>query len=484
MGNQPTRERKSPSFIAALLVLGIIIAILMVGILVLKVDLHVLLILCVLSTSLIAIAHGMTFTEITAAMTQGITRAMSAMFIFILIGVLIGSWISAGTVPALMYYGLKFVSPGIFLPMAFLLCCLTSLCTGTSWGTVGTMGIAMMGMGMGMGVPAPWIAGAVISGAVFGDKMSPISDTTVLASATTGANLYDHIKGMLYTTAPAFVIALVLYAIMGLKYAHGVLDDTDARLIGDTLAQNFNLNPIVMLPFVVLLVLSLLKVPAVPAMLFGALTGSVVGMIFQGLSLSEVLTAINSGYTQTSGIELVDTILNRGGIQSMMWTFSLSFIALCLGGVLDGAGFLHALIKGLVARIHNVGVLVLTVIATSTVATAAMAEVYLGIILNGTVYKKSFEAKGLKPQMLSRLVEEGSTCMGSLIPWTTMGAFMAGTLGVTTGQYLPFAFLNYLTPLLSIVFSFLGIAIFWQGSKNKYLSGKTPPAPQQKTAAS
>ena len=468
-------EGKVPSFCSSLLVLTAIIAILMVGILVFHVDLHILLILGLLSTILIGISQGICFGKLSDAMAGGVTRGLPAMFIFILIGVLIGSWISAGTVPALMYYGLKVISPSIFLPMAFLLCSLTSLCTGTSWGTAGTMGVAMMGMGMGLGMPPAWVAGAVVSGAVFGDKMSPISDTTVLASVSTGADLYDHIKAMLYTTVPAFMIAIVLYTILGLQYAAGELDLKDVGLITSTLENSFNLNPLVMLPFFVLLGLSLMKVPATAAMLAGALAGSLVGMIFQGMSIAQVLTAMNYGYSTASGIPLVDKILMRGGIQSMMWTFSLSFIALALGGVLDEAGFLNTLISELMTRIHSAGALVFTVIATCTISTAAMAEVYLGIILNGTVYKKCFEEKGLKPAMLSRLTEEGSTCMGSMIPWTTMGAFIAGTLGVATWDYAPFAFLNYLTPLISIIFAYLGMAIFWKGRPNRLLSGKRPP---------
>lgn len=476
MSDRLGNDAKAPSFAVSLLVLAVIVGILMFGILVLKVDLHILLILGLFSTVLIGMWQGMSFESLFSSMSSGVIRGLSAMFIFILIGVLIGAWISAGTVPALMYYGLKLISPAIFLPMAFILCSLTSLCTGTSWGTAGTMGIAMMGMGMGLGMPAPWVAGAVVSGAVFGDKMSPISDTTVLASVTSGANLYDHIKSMLYTTIPAFVIALVIYAVLGSQHASGSVDSAEVSTIMATLEKAFNLNPIVMLPFFVLLGLSLMKVPAVPAMFFGALAGTLIGMVFQGLSFADALSAMNYGYSKSSGVALVDKILMRGGIQSMMWTFSLSFIALSLGGVLDEAGFLRSLVGGLVQKINNVGVLVFTVIATCTISTAAMAEVYLGIILNGTVYKKSFEEKGLKPSMLSRLTEEGSTCMGSMIPWTTMGAFISGTLGVPTAEYMGFAFLNYLTPLISIIFAFCGMAVFWEGVPNKLFSGKRPPA--------
>lgn len=468
-------EGRSPSFGVSLLAVAAIIAILMVGILTLHVDLHILLILGLISTTLIGMSQGISFTRFADGMAAGVTKGLPAMFIFILIGVLIGAWISAGTVPALMYYGLKLVSPAVFLPMAFLLCSLTSLCTGTSWGTAGTMGIAMMGMGMGLGMPGAWVAGAVVSGAVFGDKMSPISDTTVLAAVSAGADLYDHIKAMLYTTVPAFIITLILYAVMGIHYTSGELVLGDVDMITSTIEKTFNLNPIVMLPFFVLLALSLLKVPATAAMMIGALTGTLVGIFFQDMSVGQALTAMNYGYTEKSGVELVDKILIRGGIQSMMWTYSLSFIALSLGGALEESGFLKTLIHGLMARVSNVGTLVLTVIATCTLSTAAMAEVYLGIILNGTAYKKFFEEKGLKPAMLSRLTEEGSTCMGSMIPWTTMGAFISGTLHTPTWDYAPFAFLNYLTPLISIIFAYMGIAVFWRGMDNKIFSGKKPP---------
>ena len=257
-------------------------------------------------------------------------------------------------------------------------------------------------------------------------------------------------------------------------YTSGELVLGDVDMITSTIEKTFNLNP-VMLPFFVLLALSLLKVPATAAMMIGALTGTLVGIFFQDMSVGQALTAMNYGYTEKSGVELVDKILIRGGIQSMMWTYSLSFIALSLGGALEESGFLKTLIHGLMARVSNVGTLVLTVIATCTLSTAAMAEVYLGIILNGTAYKKFFEEKGLKPAMLSRLTEEGSTCMGSMIPWTTMGAFISGTLHTPTWDYAPFAFLNYLTPLISIIFAYMGIAVFWRGMDNKIFSGKKPP---------
>jgi len=335
--------------------------------------------------------------------------------------------------------------------------------------------IAGMGGGTGTGA-APIVAGMVVSGAFFGDKMSPISDTTNLSALSAGADLYDHIKAMMYTTVPSYIIALIIYTFVGFKYASGTGDPADILLIQSTLEANFNLNPIVILPMVVLFGLNLKKVDAIPAMIIGAFTGILVAMIFQGASLSSALTSVNYGYGTETGVALVDNLLLRGGIQRMMWTFSLSFIALCLGGVLETVGYLRSLIAGIVSRVKSVGLLVTTVIGTTILGNAAMGEIYLGIILNGSLYKEEFKERGLKPSMLSRLLEEGGTLTGALIPWTTAGAFMATTLGVSTLEYLPYAFLNLINPVLSIVLSFMGIFILWENKEMKGLKKKKTDA--------
>lgn len=460
--------KKTPSFKASLLVFLSIVGILILGIILLDVDIHVLLILGLCVTSLVSLKYGYTFEELIKGMEKSISRAMTALLIFILIGTIIGSWITAGTVPALIYYGLNIISPGLFLPIGLVLCSLTSLSTGTSWGTAGTVGIALMGMGVGLGIPAPIVAGMVVSGAFFGDKMSPISDTTNLAAVSAEANLYDHIKAMSYTTIPSYVIALLIYAFIGLKYANGSGNVSDIKLIQETISTNFNLNPIVILPMIVLFTLNILRFPAVPAMIVGTLSGVIVAVFIQGISIAEALTAINYGYTAQTGTSIVDNLLVRGGIQNMMWTFSLSFIALCLGGVLELVGYLRVLIKGILSKIKRVGSLVALVIGTTILGNASMGEIYLGIILNGTLYKEAFKEKGLRPEMLSRLLEEGGTLTGALIPWTTAGAFMASTLGVPVFEYARYAFLNLINPALSIALSFMGIFIL----RNKKIKQK------------
>jgi len=308
----------------------------------------------------------------------------------------------------------------------------------------------------------------VVSGAFFGDKMSPISDTTNLAAVSAEANLYNHIKAMSYTTIPSYIISLIIYTFIGFNYANGTGNTEDIKLIQETISISFNLNPIIILPMVILFTLNLLRFPAVPAMIIGTLSGAIIAVVFQGISISEALTAINYGYTNETGIALVDNLLIRGGIQNMMWTFSLSFIALCLGGVLELVGYLRVLIKGILSKVKSVGSLVALVIGTTILGNASMGEIYLGIILNGTLYKEAFKERDLKPEMLSRLLEEGGTLTGALIPWTTAGAFMASTLGVSTLEYSRYAFLNIINPILSIVLSFMGIFIL----RNKKINQK------------
>lgn len=466
-----SEQVKRPSFGAALATFLCIVAFLIIGIFALEVDLHILLILGICVTSLVAIKVGYTWNDIQVAMGKGVSRAMIGMFIFILIGMLIGSWIEAGTVPALIYYGLDLLSPKWFLPAGLIICSITSLATGTSWGTAGTVGLALMGIGVGMGIPAPIIAGMVVGGAFFGDKMSPVSDTTNLSAVSAEAGLYDHIGAMMYTTIPAYLIALVMYTVIGFKYAGGAIDQTQIQLIQDTIAGQFNVSVWLLIPMIVLLVLSVMKFPAVPSMIAGVFTASLMSLLFQGSSLAEVLSAINYGFSADTGVAAVDKLLNRGGIQSMMWTFSLAFIALALGGLLDELHFLEVLVEKIVVRIKGAASLVAVTIVSTFVSNAAMGEAYLSIILNGRLYRKAFEEKGLQHRMLSRSLEEGGTLTTGIIPWTTAGAFMAGALGVPTLEYAPYAFFNLLNPILSIVLAYLGIFLLMEkdakGSQKK-----------------
>lgn len=454
-------HKKRPSFAASFVVCFGTILILITGIVVFEIGVHALLILALVLSGAFSYAYGYTTSEMIDGMKSSLGRATPAMVIFILIGTIMGSWIHAGTVPALIYFGLKFLNAQYFLPMGLVICSMTSLATGTSWGTAGTVGLALMGIGISLGMPPPLVAGMIISGAFFGDKLSPISDTTNLAAASAETNLYAHIVAMLYTTVPAFVICLVVYTVMGFGYAADAnIDLNQVTQIQSLLNERFNLNVFVLFPMVALLVMMIMKISAIPAMIAATFLATITALLFQGSSLTEALTAINYGYTQASGIQIVDDILLRGGIQSMMWTFSLAYLALCLGGVLEKVGYLTVLVAKIVENIRSAANLVTLVIGTTFLSNVAMGTNYMSIILNGNIYRKVFDEAGLKRRMLSRLLEEGGTQTAALIPWSTAGAFMAGTLGVATTSYLPYALLNYINPLISIVLAYMGIFIF------------------------
>ena len=453
--------QNKPSCLDSIVVLLGIVSILMTGIFILHVDIHVLLILGLILTCLVSYKCGYSLDEMIDGMKLSVSRAMGALIIFILIGMIIATWIQCGTVPALIYYGLKILSPKYFLPAGLIICSIVSLGTGTSWGTIGTIGLAMMGMGTSLGMPAPVVAGMVVSGAFFGDKMSPISDTTNLSAVSAGTDLYKHIKGMLYTTIPSYIISLGIYTYIGKGFYVGASSDfSQIELIQDVLSHKFNLNPIVILPMVIVLVLNIMKISSIPTMVIGTVLGGIFAVVFQCEHITSVLNVVNYGYTDKTGIELIDKLLIRGGIQNMMWTFSLSFIALCLGGVLEKAGFIEVIIEKIIKKVKSTGSLVALVITSCTLANASMGEIYLSVILNGSLYKSIFEERGFENNMLSRVLEEGATLTGALIPWTTAGAFISSTLGVSTFAYAPYALLNIINPILSIVLSYLGIFVF------------------------
>jgi len=462
---------KPVDFKFASLTLCLIFTILLVGILFLGLDMHLLLILTTSVLIIISIGRGYSIRQLMGFMEESIGQSITVLMIVIMIGAVIASWIMAGTVPGIIYYGLKFISAQWFLPFGFLLCSLVSFSIGTSWGTLSTVGIALMGMGISLGVPMPIVAGMVISGSFFGDKMSPVSDTTSLASGASGANLYDHIKSMSISAVPSYLIALLIYAVLGFKYAGGELDTTSIQAVIGTIESNFTITPLVFLPMAFLFTLNIKKVPAVPAMVMGTIVAGILAVVYQGESISRVFEAINYGYQRDSGMELVDTLLNRGGIQSMMWTFSLAFIAIGMGGILDKVGYLRAVIKGIIHKIHNPGLLSMFVMGTTTFGTLTMAEVYLSIILSGKLFKEPFKEKGYRPEMLSRFIEEGGTLTQVFIPWSTTGAFIASTLGVATLSYAPYALFNYINPIVSIFMSFAGVGILLVNKKKD--SGKT-----------
>lgn len=457
------KERKPGIGVSAGVFLGILL-VLSVGIAVFKMDVISLLVLCLIGVFGISMYMGYTMDELFDAMAESLKNAAVSLLFFIIIGMLVASWIAAGTVPTLIYYGLSFITPGLFLPLGFLACCATAFVTGTSWGTAGTIGIALLGMGSGMGVPAPLIAGMVVSGAAFGDYLSPMSDTTILASQAAQIDLYRHVKSMALTVIPALAIATVVFAVMGSGY-NNTYDAATTNGILSSLDAAFVISPLTLIPVVLVLVLSAIKFPSIPALLIGVFTGGLIAVLQQGVSLVEFVNLLNNGIHMDTGNAMVDTLVNRGGIQGMMWTFSLAFVALLLSGILEKVGYLKTLVGTFAGKIKNTGCLVVATYLTGIVGCMAMAEVYLSIILNGSLYREIYEEKKVDPAVLSRTLEEGATLSGPLVPWTTCGAFMAGTLGVSTLSYIPYAVLCYTAPAISIICAFAGVAIYKNSKK-------------------
>ncbi len=453
-------ESYNPSFRQSLLTFASIVLVIGIGLFFLQTSLHSLLLICLL------IAGGSAwklsddgFASIRAAMNSGIHNALSAIYIFFLIGVLIAAFIQSGAVPALVYYGLKLISPALFLPAGLLLCSFMSIATGTSWGTVGTAGVVLIGIGDAIGIPLPLVAGMIISGACFGDKMSPVSDTTNLAAMSARVKLFRHIRSMLYTTGPAYLIVLVIFTMLGLGYADIPLPEQHLNEMIDAIENTYSIGPACLLPFVVMLCFSLRKVSAEVVMVFSIVVAVILAVFLQGASFVEVLNALYGGGSFETGVSALNKLFSRGGISSMMWTLSLSLMALALGGILHGFGFLQVLIGGILGYVRRASSLVLTTIVSCFIGNMFMGEAYISIILGGQMFADVYDRLKVDRAVLSRSLEEGATLTTALIPWTTGGAFFASTLGVEVLDYAPYALLNWINPLLSILFAFMGVAL-------------------------
>lgn len=469
----PDNIKKQPRFLHALLTLLAIISVISIGLFFLKTSLHSLIMICILIASLSAWRLGYGFQAIRQAMSDGIANALTAIYIFLLIGVLIAAFIESGTLATLVYYGIEFIQPVIFLPAGMILCGLMSIATGTSWGTVGTVGVVLMGIGTAMGIPAPIIAGMIVSGACFGDKMSPVSDTTNLAAMTSKVNLYSHIRSMLSTTGPACILALMAFTLIGLSYSGKALPTAELDRLQTALSAQFNINIMALLPIVVMLTLSFFRVAAEPSMVVASILAVILAVFMQGQSFTAVLDSLYNGGSVQTGVESLDQFLSRGGIASMMWTLSLSLLALALGGILERCQFLKVLITATLGRIRRAASLVTATVIACFVGNITMGEAYISIILGGQLFGQAYDDKGLHRKLMSRSLEEGATLTTPLIPWTTGGAFFASTLGVSVLDYAPWALLNWINPLLSIVFAYLGLALFRQDCSRSAVTGRS-----------
>ena len=381
---------------------------------------------------------------------------LQSVAILVVVGMIIGSWILSGTVPLLIYYGLQLITPELFLLAAMLLTTIVSIAVGTSWGTVGTVGLALVGIGEGLGIPMYLTGGAIVSGAFFGDKMSPLSDTTNLAPAVTSTNLFSHIRGMMATSVPALIIAGVIYWLIGLGYAEAGMDGERVATILEGLEAQFTLHPLLLLPAVLVLVLALSRYPVLPTLFLGAVAGAVTAVIGQGVGLEAVVTVMQGGFTSNTGVDAVDSLLSAGGIQSMMWTISLVLIALAFGGIVEETRCIEAILNAVMARVRGRFSLTLASTGSAAGTNLVSGDPYLSIALPGRMFAPAFRGQGLSTLNLSRSVEEGGTLLNPLIPWGAGAAFTAGALGIPTLEYAAFAFVCWLSPLIGLAYAALG----------------------------
>ncbi|TDM00798.1 Na+/H+ antiporter NhaC [Macrococcus carouselicus] len=409
--------------------------------------------------ALVAYYHGFSWEEIEEMMYKGIKLALPAIIIIILVGLVIGAWIGGGVVATMIYYGLKIITPSMFLVTICIICGIVSLAIGSSWSTMATVGVAGMGIGLSMDIPAGMIAGAVISGSYFGDKMSPLSDTTNLAAGLTGTNLFDHIKHMFYTTIPGLIIALIAYFFIGHRFSGAHLDMDKINAINAGMEQNFILSPwLLMIPAAVILLVAF-KVPAVPALVAGILLGFGAQIWVQGDSILNAATTLQSGYVMESKNELLSELFNKGGLESMFFTISMTIVAMTFGGILEYSGMLTAIITIILKFARNTGSLIAATIASCFATNATCSEQYISIVVPSRMYIKAYLDKGLHPKNLSRALEDGGTLTSVFIPWNTCGVFIFATLGVHAYEYGPFAILNYVIPFISILYGYIGFKI-------------------------
>ncbi|GHA73456.1 Na+/H+ antiporter NhaC [Cognatilysobacter bugurensis] len=424
--------------------------------------------------ALVGIRNGLSWKYIQESLVHGVSLAIVPIFILLAVGGLIGTWILSGTVPTLIVYGMKLMHPSFFYPAACLICAVVALAIGSSWTVAGTLGVALIGVGQGLDMSPAITAGAVISGAYFGDKLSPLSDTTNIAPAAAGSELFEHIRHMIWTTGPSIVIALLLFTAVGLGTDRPNAGANFGDLSGLLEAQ-FAIGPHLLIPLVVVFVMAMRGFPAYPTILIGALLGAVFAVIFQPdavvrLANNEALsrplallagawTALYDGYKASTGNAAADELLSRGGMISMLNTIWLIICALGFGAMMECTGLLERMVRGVLKAARSTGALISATLGTAIGANIIAADQYMSIVLTGRLYRPEFERRGLAAVNLSRALEDGGTITSPLVPWNTCGAYMAATLGVATVEYLPYAFFNLLSPVVAAVLAYAGFRI-------------------------
>ena len=424
--------------------------------------------------ALIAVRNGYSWKTIEAGVGSGIATSMGAILILLVVGSVIGTWMLAGIVPSMIYYGLSLLAPSVFYPAACVICAVVALATGSSWTTAGTIGVALIGIASAQGLHPGLAAGAIISGAYFGDKMSPLSDTTNLAPAVAGTELFVHIRHMVWTTAPSFVVAVSLFAAAGMTMS-APSGTQELQVLKSELDAQFLIGVHLLVPVALVLGLVMWKMPAFPALLIGSLVGGLFAALFQAEAvlayvndptlpvtialLKGVWMALYRGFELNSGNPMLDELLSRGGMGSMMMTVWLIISAMMFGAVMETTGFLHVLAGRILRAVRTTGGLITATLGTSVGLNVIASDQYIAIVLPGRMFRDAYAERNLDPKNLSRSLEDAGTLTSVLVPWNTCGAFMSQTLGVSTLTYAPFTFFNLLNPVVAMGYAFANIGV-------------------------
>ncbi|MBU7595012.1 Na+/H+ antiporter NhaC [Metabacillus halosaccharovorans] len=433
----------------------LILAVIFLSLFLLKTEPHIALLNCLFVILLYGLLRGYAWKELEEAIIKGIQSGIQPIVILGLIGMLIGAWMSSGTIPTIMTYALTIINPDYLLITSLFSCMVISSLVGSSFTTVSTIGVALMGAGFAIGLPIEWVAGAIISGACFGDKMSPMSDTTNFASGVAKVDLFTHIRHMSLTTIPSILITTVIFFILGRMAPIDVTSLSEMKIMVLAIESQVQVSSLTLLSPIIVIILAIKRIPVIPSLIIGIVTAAITAVSIQGISFSQFLHVLQNGTSFSIENEQISNMLNRGGLQSMMWSISLILIAFAFGGLLDSLKIIPTLLNGLIDRIHSKGQLILSTASSSLGVNLLTGEQYLSILIPGQSFKPLYEDMKLDRKYLSRTLEDAGTLINPLIPWGVSGAFFAQTLGVPVLAFLPFAFFLYLSPVFTILYGFL-----------------------------
>ncbi len=466
-------EPRKATLTEAFITFAILIVVMAVGIIRFEVDPHIPMFCGVIAAAVMGLFIGYKWEALERAMIKGITQALQSVIILAIIGVLIGVWMVSGVVPSMIHYGLNILSPKIFLPAALLICSITSLATGTSWGTAGTMGVALIGIAHGLGIPLEIAAGAIISGAYFGDKMSPLSDTTNLAPAMAGTDVFTHVKFMMPSTAIAYAVSLAVFGIVGSRYGSSGASLESVKLIQDGILAQFKVSPLLLIPPIIVIAAIARKMPAIPGITLGILSAAVMAPLFQQATLGDLFSCAFDGYVSDTGTAVIDELLTKGGLMGMMFSISLTIIAMMFGGIVEETGQLEVIVNKIMGAFRSAAGLVFATELTCIFSNMTMPEQYISIVIPGRMYAKTYQEKGIHPKTLSNALEGAGTVSSALIPWNTCGVFLTAALGVATAQYWKWCVFNLSMPLVVLAMAFMGKGIAYMTEEERQTLAET-----------